>query len=171
MNYDEAFEKVIGHEGGYVNHPADPGGETKYGVTDRADGKVDGYIDIDGDGVGDVPVKQLTLEDAKIIYKRDYWDKCRAEHLPPEIRYAHFDMAVNAGIGAAAKNLQRAAGVTVDGAIGPQTLQAAMKVTIGDYMFYRAVHYMRITARNPKLTKFGKGWANRIEHIYKESKS
>ena len=66
MNYDQAFDKVVGHEGGYVNHPSDPGGETKFGVSDRADGKIDGYIDIDGDGIGDVPVKKLTIEDAKI---------------------------------------------------------------------------------------------------------
>lgn len=156
MNFDQAFAKVIGHEGGYVNDPKDPGGETKFGVSKRAYPKED--------------IANLTLERAKEIYKEDYWDKCKADHLPNEIKYAHFDMGVNAGLRTAAKNLQRAAGVAVDGAIGPMTIQAAMKVTIAEYIMHRAFHYMRITAKNHDLAKYGNGWANRIEHIYNESK-
>jgi len=152
MNYDEAFEKVIDHEGGYVDDPSDPGGRTKYGISQRA------YPDED--------IVNLTLERAKELYHKDYWLRSKADKLPAEIRYAHFDMAVNAGRGAAAKNLQRAARVKVDGAIGPNTLLAASKVTISDYMFFRAVHYMRITRRNANLAKFLGGWANRIEEIW-----
>lgn len=155
MNFDQAFEKVIGHEGGYVNDPADPGGETKYGVSKRA------YPNED--------IAGLTLERAKEIYLHDYWEKAKCDQLPGEVRYAHFDMAVNAGIHAANKNLQRAARTTVDGVIGPMTLAATKYVTAADYLFHRALHYMRITKKNPALAKFGAGWANRIESIWLES--
>ena len=154
MTYDQAFKKVIGHEGGYVNDPDDPGGETKYGISKRA---------YPGENI-----KDLTLDRAKELYRRDYWDKTRSDEIPEEIRYAHFDMAVNAGTGAAAKNLQRAARVKVDGQIGPHTLHAATQVRIGDYLFWRAIHYMKIMNKNNRLVKYAGGWSNRIADIYND---
>ena len=79
MNFDVAFEKLIGHEGGYVNDARDPGGETKYGISKRA------YPDED--------IAGLTLERAKQIYRRDYWDAVQAEYLPDAVRFDLFDAA------------------------------------------------------------------------------
>lgn len=110
MNWDDAFEKVIGHEGGYVNNPNDPGGETKYGISKRS------YPDED--------IAQMTLTRAKEIYKRDYWDKCRCDDLPHPVDFNTFDAAVNSGCGRAIKWLQQAIpGVTIDGIIGEQTIR------------------------------------------------
>lgn len=155
MNFDQAFKVVIGHEGGYVNHPNDPGGETKYGISKRA------YPNED--------IKSLTLDRAKEIYKRDYWDKGKTDKLPKEIRYAYFDMAVNSGVRTAIKTLQSACGITDDGVIGPQTLMHSEKLKLSDFLFERALFYMRITGNKPKLSVFLKGWANRLESIKKES--
>ena len=95
MNFDVAFEKLIGHEGGYVNDARDPGGETKYGISKRA------YPDED--------IAGITLEYAKQIYRRDYWDAVQAEYLPDAVRFDLFDAAVNSGVRQAVKWLQLAA--------------------------------------------------------------
>lgn len=97
MNFDEAFKRLIGHEGGYVNDPNDPGGETKYGVSKRA------YPDID--------IKNLTLEGAKAIYLRDYWSPLRLDRLPITVRFDLFDTGVNAGLTRAIRLLQTAMGM------------------------------------------------------------
>ena len=79
-SFDNAFDRVIGHEGGYVNNSKDPGGETKYGISKRA------YPTLD--------IKSLTLADAKAIYKRDYWDRAQCDALPPGVAFDVFDAAV-----------------------------------------------------------------------------
>ena len=114
-NFNEIIEQVLEHEGGYVNDPKDLGGETKYGITKRF------YPDID--------IKNLTKEQAKQIYKKDYWDKNRVESLPQAMWHIFFDMCVNMGRGTAVKILQRAANskgknIGVDGGLGPATIKA-----------------------------------------------
>jgi len=84
MNFDIAFDRLMGHEGGYVNNPNDPGGETNWGISKRS------YPDVD--------IKNLTREDAKVIYKRDYWDKIDGDHLPLSIAFQLFDFAVNSSV-------------------------------------------------------------------------
>ena len=96
MDFDEAFDILIGHEGGHVDHPNDPGGETKYGISKRA--------------YPDVNIAALTLDDAKAIYREDYWDRVRADELPAELRFPLFDAAVNSGVAQSIKWLQRAVG-------------------------------------------------------------
>jgi lysozyme family protein len=108
MTFDDAFEQLIGHEGGYVNHPADPGGETKYGITKRS---------YPGENIAD-----MTLAWAKQIYLRDYWGPAGCDSVPAAIRYDLFDMAINSGVRAAVKCLQGAAGAEQDGILGPRTL-------------------------------------------------
>src|SRR5690349_449891 len=110
MNFDQAFEALLGHEGGYVNNPADPGGETKFGISKRA------YPGED--------IRNLTLDRAKAIYLRDYWGPAGCDAAPDAIRFDLFDMAVNSGIKAAMKCLQKAAGCGEDGILGPQTQRA-----------------------------------------------
>ena len=93
-DFDKAFEHVLGIEGGYVNDPKDPGGETKYGLCKRS------YPTVD--------IKALTIEQAKAIYKRDYWDKVKGDDLPFPLNLFMFDAAVNQGVDPAIKMLQAA---------------------------------------------------------------
>ncbi len=146
--FDQCFEKLISHEGGYVNHSNDPGGETKFGISKRAYPQVD--------------IKNLTLDGAKAIYKSDYWDRAQCDKLPPSVAYLLFDSAVNSGIGQAIRFLQRAVGVADDGALGPMTLAAVQRMDaegLGAKFLGQRLDFMT------KLTTwdtFGKGWARRI---------
>jgi lysozyme family protein len=150
--FDEAFEKLIGHEGGYSNHPDDPGKVTMYGITEsvaRAHGYQGRMID-------------LPLATVKAIYRQDYWDKVRANELPEAVRFDVFDAAVNSGAGQAVRLLQRATGTTDDGRLGPVTLRAviAMDPQLLDKRLngYR-LRYMTELKNWPP---FARGWAARI---------
>ena len=111
-NYNECLKIILMHEGGYVNHPKDPGGETNLGVTKR----------VYEEWGGTKEMKDLTVEDVEPIYKKNYWDKIKGDDLPDGLDLCVFDFGVNAGPGRAAKFLQRMIGTTVDGGIGPMTL-------------------------------------------------
>lgn len=148
MNFDDAFDALIGNEGGYVNNPADPGGETKYGISKRS------YLGED--------IKSLTLDRAKAIYLRDYWGPAGCDALPDQLRFQVFDMAVNSGVKPSIKALQLAVGETVDGVLGPLTLQAVQSMPA-----------LRLVARfnGARLSQladlstwpaFSRGWARRI---------
>lgn len=147
-NFDICFEFVVGHEGGYGNHPNDPGRATKYGISQRA------YPGED--------IKNLTLDRAKFLYKRDYWDKVRGDELPGPIALLTFDAAVNAGVFRAAKWLQEAAGANPDGAIGPNTLEAVRNKKPADLLVecltLRNLHNASLNT----WTTFGKGWSRRL---------
>lgn len=147
MNFDEAFEIIIGHEGGYVNDPRDPGGETKFGISKRAYPAED--------------IKALTLDRAKELYRLDYWDPCRCDALPAWLRLMVFDTAVNQGVGKAARLLQDAVGAAVDGKIGPKTLAAAQSADISaldEYGAQRALAY--VGTKN--FATYGLGWFRRL---------
>lgn len=109
--FQKAVALILKHEGGYVNDPRDPGGETNFGISKRA------YPNED--------IKALTPQRAALLYHRDYWLAIKGDELPYPIALITFDMAVNAGVGTAIKLLQRALKVEVDGKLGPQTLAAA----------------------------------------------
>ena len=145
------LDKVIELEGGYVNDPTDRGGETKYGISKKA------YPNED--------IKNLTLERAKEIYIKDYVKPSKADLLPKELQYAHFDASVNHGVSGAAKILQRAAGVKDDGIIGLVTLSAVKNLSLDRLLLFRAFYYMEIVGNNPSQYKYIKGWANRLKHI------
>ena len=115
INFDEIIELTLEHEGGYVHDPTDLGGETNYGIAKRF------YPDVD--------IKNLTKEQAKDIYKRDYWDKNKVDEMPNDLKHIFFDMCVNQGRGTAVKILQRTINgkggkLTVDGGFGPGTKAA-----------------------------------------------
>lgn len=150
MSFDQAFALTVSPavEGGYVSDPADPGGETKYGISKAA------YPSID--------IASLTLDAAKAIYQRDYWMACRCDALPPTVAGLLFDAAVNQGAGWARQALQSAAGVATDGVIGPKTLAAAaaadpatLHATIG---WLREARYRSLT----DFPTFGHGWIIRL---------
>lgn len=144
---------VIKMEGGdeVVDHPSDPGGITKYGISLKA------YPALGRQGIID-----LTLEQATAIYKRDYWDKCRCGELPPPVALLVFDCAVNQGYGRAVRLLQSAVGVKSDGVLGSTTLEAVNRrshiKTIIEFSAQRAVRYGLLDT----FKTFGLGWMRRM---------
>ncbi|AMQ65905.1 lysozyme [Stenotrophomonas phage vB_SmaS-DLP_6] len=131
--FDQAVGMVLKHEGGYVNDPVDPGGETKYGISKRAYPKVD--------------IKGLTVDGAKAIYKRDYWDAVGGDSLPANVRYAAFDTAVNMGVGVAKRFLKESGG------------------DLDKFIGLRRARYAAIIQKNPKMAKYQKGWNNRLNEV------
>ena len=155
MNFDQTFDILLKYEGGFSDHPADPGGKTRFGITEAVAREV-GYR-------GDM--RELPLDLAKRIYKDRYWDAVRAEELPEAIRYAVFDAAVNSGPRQAALWLQRAVGVKDDGIIGPQTL-AAVHAANPERLLRRFLSQrLRFMAGLPSWPAFGRGWARRIADL------
>lgn len=163
MEFNEAFTRLIGHEGGYSNNPKDPGGETMWGVTARV-ARSKGY---------NGAMKDLPQELAKKWYREDYWDKVKADDLPAQIRYAMFDAAVNSGPVRAVQWLQEAIGVTVDSKLGPQTLGKLIPMNsfaVKCKMLGIRLDFMtnaKDTQGGFAFREFGRGWAKRIADIAK----
>ena len=155
MNFDQAFDILLKHEGGFSDHAADPGGKTRFGITEAVAREV-GYR-------GDM--RELPLDLAKRIYKDRYWDAVLAEELPEAIRYAVFDAAVNSGPSQAIRWLQRAVGVRDDGVIGPQTI-AAVRAADPQALLRRMLSArLRFMTDLPAWPTFGRGWARRIADL------
>jgi len=148
MNFDQAFSVLMQHEGGLVDDPNDPGGLTRYGISHRA------YPALD--------IRNLTLDQAAAIYRRDYWGPAGCEAVPDALRMDLFDMAVNSGVRTAAKCLQRAVGETEDGAIGPATLQAIQSMPVARLLARFNGERLDFLASLPAWEHFSKGWARRI---------
>jgi lysozyme family protein len=148
MQFAQAFERLIGHEGGYVNDKRDPGGETKYGISKRS------YPGED--------IAGMTLERAREIYLRDYWGPAGCDAVPAAVKFDLFDMAVNAGVRAAVRCLQHAAGEEADGVLGPRTLQAAQSMPPDRLMARFNGVRLEHLASLPTWPAFGRGWARRI---------
>ncbi len=154
--FDDIIEIVLKHEGGYVNDPKDPGGETNFGIAKRSH--------------PDEDIKNLTKEDAKRIYYQDYWMKNRVPQLPDELKHIYFDMCVNQGRGRAVKILQQAAnakgaGLKVDGGMGPKTFAARNGVELQRVRAYRVKYYADLVTRKPDLEKFYFGWYRRALEV------
>lgn len=155
MDFQTAFDLLITHEGGYNNHPDDPGGATMYGITEKV-ARANGYTGA---------MQDLTLDFSKSIYRKSYWDACRCDQMPDTLRYPLFDAAVNSGPGQAIKWLQSAVGVKADGSIGPVTQQAvnmAAPQPTRQKMIGNRLRFMTELANWPS---FSKGWARRIAAI------
>ena len=152
MDFDTAFHHLLGHEGGYSNHEADPGGETMWGVT-KVVARAHGYEGL---------MKDLPVATAKEIYRKSYWDSVQAEKLPPLIRYAVFDAGVNSGPVTAIRWLQQAVGATPDGTLGPKTLAAINEVNPEGIL--RRMLAKRLTAMTSMSgwPSFSRGWARRV---------
>ena len=154
--FNEIIEVVLKHEGGYVNDPTDLGGETKYGITKRF------YPDVD--------IKNLTIEQATEIYKKDYWDKNKVESLPQNLWHIYFDMCVNMGKRTAVKVLQRAAvnkgkDIEVDGGLGPMTIGALKGVELDRVRAFRVKYYVDLITARPEQEKFYLGWFRRATEV------
>ena len=155
MTFDQAFHALLGHEGGFSDHPADPGGKTRFGITEAV-AREAGYR-------GDM--RELPIDLAKRIYKDRYWDAVRADELPAAVRYAVFDAAVNSGPRQAIRWLQRAVGAKDDGIIGPVTL-AAVRAADPERVLRRVLAArLRFMTGLPNWPAFGRGWARRIADL------
>lgn len=151
-NFDRAIVEVLKHEGGYVDHPNDPGGETNYGITKRNYPKLD--------------IKNLTKAEAVAIYKRDYW-LSYLDELPYPVAAKVFDMIVNMGIRQAIKLAQRAAGVPDDGVLGAITAKALIDTPVEKICEQQEKFYNTLATTKPKLRVFLKGWLKRASWIPK----
>lgn len=145
MDFDTAFDRLLGSEGGYVNHPNDPGGETNWGISKRS------YPDVD--------IKNLTREGAKAIYLRDFWEPLG--NAPGAVKYQVFDFAVNSGIQTAIRKLQSAIGVVDDGHWGPKSTTKLAGMDVGDVLMRFIARRLRFWTSLSTWPTFGKGWANR----------
>lgn len=148
MTFDDAFTALLGHEGGYVNLPADPGGETNWGVSKRS------YPTLD--------IKNLTQAQAKAIYLRDFWTPAGCDKVPSGVAFDLFDTAVNSGVDRAVKMLQTAVGVTSDGRLGPATLAAINAENAGMLKAKFNGSRLQFMTELSTWASFGKGWARRI---------
>jgi len=166
-NFEKIIPFILDNEGGYVNAAGDSGGETNFGISDARDGNVDGMADLDADGKGDVAIKNLKLEEATRIYKRDYWNILKCDQInSDEVALNLFDFAVNAGSVQCAKLIQRLLGAKADGVIGPATLalinQKNELTLVKEFQRARALFYVDLVIAKPSQTKFLKGWISRV---------
>lgn len=161
----ECLQRVLKHEGGYVNDPLDSGGRTNLGVTQRV------WEEFVGHPVSEADMRALTPEKVSPMYKVKYWDRSYCDKLPKGVDYVVFDFAVNAGTGRSVKTLQTAMGVVADGIIGNQTMgvinSANPKDVVNKFSDARADFYQGIVARRPDQARFIRGWLNRVENARK----
>jgi len=159
MNFTEALEHVLKHEGGFVNHPKDPAGITNLGVTIAV------WEEWVGRKSSEKEMRSLTPEIVAPLYKQKYWDRVKADDLPSGVNYAVFDAGVNSGTSRAAKWLQEAVGAVADGAIGEKTL-AKVKAHDADALVNAYCDNRLNFLKSLKtFDTFGKGWTRRVEEV------
>jgi lysozyme family protein len=157
-NYKNALEMVLVHEGGYVNHPKDPGGATNKGVTQAV---YSAYCK--NNGLVAKSVKYITDDEIIAIYKYQYWDAIRGDDLPSGLDYAVFDFAVNSGVSRASKYLQSVVGTTQDGIIGARTIESIKSVS---YIIHNLCNKRLGFLRQLRIfSTFGRGWTRRVEAV------
>mgnify|MGYP001163220169 CR=1 FL=1 len=160
-NFDSCLKNLLIHEGGYVNHPSDPGGMTNLGVTARV------WEEWVGHPVDEKQMRALTPTDVAPLYKRKYWDACRANDLISGVDYCVFDVAVNSGAGRAVKFLQSCVGATPDGGFGPATLAAVKEAEKDPAQLIELYCAKRLEFLQSLYTfkTFGKGWSRRVAEV------
>lgn len=162
-NWEEALAHILKYEGGYVNHPNDPGGMTNLGVTKRV------WEEWTGKPATEADMRALTPAMVGPLYKKRYWDAVRGDDLPAGVDLCVFDCAVNAGVGRASRFLQQAVGVAADGKIGPMTISAVTAKPADEiieaFCALREAHYKSLST----FDTFGKGWMRRLASVKVES--
>lgn len=161
--FDKCLRELLIHEGGFANHPRDPGGVTMLGVTKRV------WEEFTGKSASVGDMKALTVAKVAPIYRQRYWDTVKAGQMPPALAMCVFDFAVNAGPGRAAKLLQRLVGAAVDSQIGPGTLRAVelfvathgVAEAVRRYQDARRTYYRSLGT----FDVFGKGWLRRVDAV------
>ena len=158
-NFAEALQKLLHHEGGFVNHPSDPGGMTNLGVTKKV------WEEWVGHPVEEKAMRALTPATVAPLYRSKYWDKIKGDDLPSGVDYAVFDAAVNSGPGRAVKWLQGCVGVEQDGGIGPKTLAAVTAMDPAELVEDYAKRRLSFLMDLPHWSTFGKGWGRRVAEV------
>lgn len=176
--FEECFKQVLNVEGGYSDHPDDKGGKTNYGITEGTlNAAYKAGLVMHND------IKKLTVDEAKTIYRANYWDKCSCDNLPKPLDLCIFDTAVNCGTGTSAKLLQKTINYVVgtnilgiDGIIGPMTIGATegwlsrykdsctfpLVFLCDRFLDKRIEYYSNIVVNNSSQLVFLRGWLNRI---------
>jgi lysozyme family protein len=159
QSYNASLAAVLKYEGGYVNHPKDPGGATNRGVTQAT---YNSYRT--SKSLAPQSVRAISSQEVGDIYKSLYWDKVRGDDLPAGVDLAVFDLAVNSGVSRALRMLQECVGVTADGVVGPKTLDAVRASGNGliDKLCDARLKFLQ---RLPTWPTFGKGWGNRVASV------
>jgi len=152
MNFDRAFEALLGHEGNYLSAEAarrqgDPGGETKFGISKTAHPGED--------------IAGMTLERAKAIYLRDYWGPAGCDAVPDAIKFDLFDTAVNSGVKPAVRILQKACREIEDGVLGPRTLQAIQSMHPSELRLRFSAGRRLLWSELKSWPVHGRGWTIR----------
>ncbi len=159
-NFDESLVEVLKHEGGYVDHPRDPGGATNRGITTRV------YRSYRRrKGLPLRSVRHITAKEVRDIYKAQYWDRVEGDHLPSGVDYAVFDYAVNSGTTRGEKELQRVVGTRVDGQIGSVTLAATEAMDARVVIQKLCDRRMSFLRRLPHWNTFRRGWTARVKGV------
>lgn len=151
-DFNLAFDRLIGHEGGYVNDPKDPGGETNWGVTIYT-ARANGYTG---------SMRTMSRADAKTIYLKAFWQRYNCDQFPPELAFQFLDACVNHGSGNASRMLQRAVGVADDGVIGKVTLAAIERYSVADVGLLFQAERLEFYTKLNHFDRFGRGWINRM---------
>jgi len=165
-NFEKCLEKLLIHEGGYVNHPSDPGGMTNLGVTARV------WEEWVGHPVDEKQMRALTPETVAPLYKKKYWDACHADDLVSGLDYCVFDVAVNSGVGRAVKFLQSIVGATPDGGYGSITAALVKKAQKEDAARLVSVYCakrLEFLQSLKTFETFGKGWSRRVAEVKEEA--
>ena len=165
-NFNDALKLVLGAEGKFSDNPADPGGATMYGVTQRV---YDNWRK--SRGLTARSVRLIEQDEVEKIYDHLYWTPAHCADLPNKAAIVMFDAAVNCGVGGATKLLQEALKVSADGAFGPATLAAVKKADevdlVDEFLDVRVEFYEDLCKKNPSEKVFLQGWKNRMEHLRK----
>jgi lysozyme family protein len=162
-NFKDSLNHVLSHEGGYVNHPRDPGGATNKGITLKV------YRDFYGEHLGKEDLRQITIREAGAIYLKNYWDKCKCDGLAAGVDYTVFDQAVNSGPSRSIKWLQMAVGAKADGVLGSKTRAAVAKrdpATVVNAMCDERLAFLR---RLGHWRDFGRGWSRRVADVRQQA--
>lgn len=166
--FETSLPFVLQWEGGFVDNPADPGGRTNRGVTQKVYDRWRAQQNLP-----QRDVKLLEDEEMQAIYRAGYWVPAHCEDLIGPLNLVEFDTAVNMGVGRAIRLLQTVAGCGVDGAFGNETRDALDACDQGSaviaYCTAREQYYRALVARNPRLTVFLKGWLNRLNALRRQA--
>ena len=160
-NFQKSLALVLKSEGGFVNHPSDPGGMTNLGVTKKAWQLYVGWRR----EVDEAEMRGLTPEIVAPFYKTKYWDACKCDQLPLGIDYAVFDFAVNAGASRASKIMQTALGTAADGIVGPATIGVAVNADPDEFLEKFSAAKEQFYRNLPTFEHFGKGWLRRVAEV------
>ena len=162
-NFDKCLSITLRHEGGWADHPKDPGGATMKGVT------IGTYAQFKGRKVTKDELRNISDADLRTIYRRNYWDKVRGDDLPAGLDLVAFDGAVNSGPARGARWVQQGLGVADDGKIGPATIAAAKAVPASPAIAASCDARLEFLHRLKTWPTFGRGWQSRVDDIRRQA--